>query len=73
MSGETDERFDNNPWIVGVFKKNNGIEDFMCSGSLISNQHVLVSGICVREVHMQRDTSAARILIHMGDGADVIT
>lgn len=46
--GETDEKLDENPWIVEVFWKLRAIY-FICFGSLISNQHVLVSDGCAEK------------------------
>lgn len=57
-----------NPWTVGVFY---GLYDnsmtLACSGSLISNEHVLVSATCAHEMARIRELRTSRIEIRMGN------
>lgn len=59
---------DESPWIVGVF--HGGSEEariFICSGSLITNEHVLVSGECAASVIRVRTRLGSKTQIRMSN------
>lgn len=66
LNGESDGTLDQNPWTVGVFLGKHG-KFFICSGNLVSNRHVLVSGVCVGEALWARKELSAHIQIQLGD------
>lgn len=55
------------PWIVGVFHGSERAANFICSGSLITNEHVLVSGECAKRVIFVRDRIFSVTQIRLGN------
>lgn len=60
-------RPDDSPWIVGVFYGDERARVFICSGSLISNKHVLVSGEKANDVLFTRDRVHYETQIRLGN------
>ncbi|XP_055308604.1 ovochymase-2-like [Sitodiplosis mosellana] len=63
--GDTATPPDENPWTVGVFFGPT-FRNFLCSGALISNEHVLISAECAVHAVRARDQLHYKTQVRMG-------